>query len=475
MAAEWLTRAEIARSSAELAYRNASRLSERDRRLLEAFLAWRRGAHGEAERRYRAIVGTYPTDVEAWFQLGEIHFHSNPLHGRSVHESMMDFEQVLSFEPNDAPSIIHLTRLAAAEGRLDDLDSLAARFMALNPGGDRTAEVRAVQAFAHGDPVRGDSLLEAIATLSDLSLAEVAWNTAMFSNNLIGAERAARLLTDKGRFTSEVWTTGHSIAAYALLARGRLADAFREIEAVRSYDPSSAIEFEALLSLVPLVPTDGPALRRLRSRVEVVDPAATRSSGNPSFFLNVLDSRHEAIRLYLLGVLSARLGDAPAALGYAADLGNVSPPPESGTLVHDLAAGVRAQTAYAEGRAEDALAALGAIRRDIFYQQALASPYDGGVLERYTQGVVLQDLGRYEESLGWLANLGRTTWLELAYLPAAELHQAEIQEALLRPEKAAEHYARFVEMWREADPELQPRVEEARAALRRLMPDGAEP
>jgi tetratricopeptide (TPR) repeat protein len=32
-------------------------------------------------------------------------------------------------------------------------------------------------------------------------------------------------------------------------------------------------------------------------------------------------------------------------------------------------------------------------------------------------------------------------------------------------EKAAEYYARFVELWQEADPELQPRVE---AAQRRL-------
>ena len=32
-------------------------------------------------------------------------------------------------------------------------------------------------------------------------------------------------------------------------------------------------------------------------------------------------------------------------------------------------------------------------------------------------------------------------------------------------EKAAEHYARFVDLWKDADPELQPRVE---AAQRRI-------
>lgn len=37
--------------------------------------------------------------------------------------------------------------------------------------------------------------------------------------------------------------------------------------------------------------------------------------------------------------------------------------------------------------------------------------------------------------------------------------------------KAAEHYARFVDLWKDADPALQPRVASARAQLERLQPD----
>jgi hypothetical protein len=77
---------------------------------------------------------------------------------------------------------------------------------------------------------------------------------------------------------------------------------------------------------------------------------------------------------------------------------------------------------------------------DIFYQMPMASPYDGQVLERYIRGVLLQEMGRYEEALG-------------------------------DPARAAAQYARFVDMWRDADPELQPIVETARASLRRLVPD----
>ncbi len=40
-----------------------------------------------------------------------------------------------------------------------------------------------------------------------------------------------------------------------------------------------------------------------------------------------------------------------------------------------------------------------------------------------------------------------------------------------RPADAQRHYERFVALWQDADPEYQPLVAEARAALRRLAPD----
>jgi tetratricopeptide (TPR) repeat protein len=36
--------------------------------------------------------------------------------------------------------------------------------------------------------------------------------------------------------------------------------------------------------------------------------------------------------------------------------------------------------------------------------------------------------------------------------------------------KAIEHYAKFIEMWKNADPELQPRVAAARERLKKLTP-----
>jgi tetratricopeptide (TPR) repeat protein len=161
-----------------------------------------------------------------------------------------------------------------------------------------------------------------------------------------------------------------------------------------------------------------------------------------------------------------------AAREYAGQLEAVEPPPEGGSVTFDLAAGLRSMAARAEGDTAGALAALDEIRMDIFYQMAMASPYDGLVLERFERGTLLQELGRYDEAVGWLENLGSVGAAEVAMEPGAALHLAQLYEAMGEPVKAADQTAEFIELWRDADPELQPIVEEARANLRRLVPDG---
>ena len=54
--------------------------------------------------------------------------------------------------------------------------------------------------------------------------------------------------------------------------------------------------------------------------------------------------------------------------------------------------------------------------------------------------------------------------------PLLEERLAQLYEAKGNAEKAAEHYRAFIEIWKNADPELQPRVAEARRRLLKLTP-----
>ncbi len=54
-------------------------------------------------------------------------------------------------------------------------------------------------------------------------------------------------------------------------------------------------------------------------------------------------------------------------------------------------------------------------------------------------------------------------------LPAAYQRLGELHEARDNTEKAVEYYNRFVELWENAEPELQPVVEDVRGRIARLV------
>lgn len=49
------------------------------------------------------------------------------------------------------------------------------------------------------------------------------------------------------------------------------------------------------------------------------------------------------------------------------------------------------------------------------------------------------------------------------------MHLAELYERAGNYDAAARNYARFIELWEEADPELRPRVNEARRRLEGIV------
>jgi serine/threonine-protein kinase len=99
VAAGWANRPGVATAAAKRALTVSDRLTERDRRLLMAYVDFRRGAANSAERQYRALLRDYPDDLEALFQLADVLFHYNPLRGRPRGEARELFDQVLDLDP----------------------------------------------------------------------------------------------------------------------------------------------------------------------------------------------------------------------------------------------------------------------------------------------------------------------------------------------------------------------------------------
>ena len=178
---------DVAREVADRGAEHQERLSPHDRLVFEAQRAWLHGAVERAEALYGTITGTYPEDVEAWFHLGDLLFHSNPLRGRSATEARGPFERVVRLEPGHVAAMVHLTRIAAIEGRRDEMLGLIERILRASPGGDQALAMRALRAWATRD---ASAITEVAAELQQARAITVAIafaDVALYAGNPAGA------------------------------------------------------------------------------------------------------------------------------------------------------------------------------------------------------------------------------------------------------------------------------------------------
>lgn len=442
----------------------ADRLAPRARLLVRAYANSTSGWYDDAEQAYRAVVRTYPDDVEAWMGLGEVLFHTNPMRGRPFLEARPPFERVLALEPDNLSALSHLLRISLREGRASAVDSLVARLDALAPAG-RTTEYHALRAFARGDEAeRGRMLAELRARGDDELLRVTAHRVALFAGDLDGAARILPLLLDHS-LAPDVQAHARIWLAQLEIAHGRWRAGESHLQAAAGLDSALALEQRALLAALPFG-TGGDA------RAAAAEAALARWDGEhtpPASYpwLAVYDGLHGVIREYLLGLLELRRGDESAAERRAVALVQRGGNAEQRELARGLGQSLRAHAAARAGR-PDALARFDAARLRL-PEGLLESQIGSQAYERWGRAELLFRLGQWRQALPWYVSLTETSFIDgLIYDAPAELRQAQIYERLGDRRAAQSHYARFIELWRSADPELQPRVDQARARLHAL-------
>jgi DNA-binding SARP family transcriptional activator/tetratricopeptide (TPR) repeat protein len=445
---------------AAAAARHARRLTPLVRDLLWAYRAYREVKADSAERMYRGIVEGHPDNVEAWLMLGETLFHLNMWRGRPPYEARPAFERVLVLDPTNVHAAIHLARLAAAEGRAGDLDSIARRYFLAHHEAERTIEMRALREFLHGDAA-SRAAVSAAALRSDFAVAMGVFQAAAFyaQDLAVARELAAPIVSSA---TSQYpLLVVRRMATDVALEGGRWGDEPAARLLGRAVDRDWLLETHALIAADPFFPVT-------RSRVAALRDSVAARRSYPMLF-TVGSSAGDAapeMRTYLLGLLSVRLGDRSAASRYASEL-MARGAAVDGTPDLDLAHGLRAEIARGAGNLRGALAELEAF--------AFVPPVRGkrnfahwGNHERFLRAELLHALGRDREALQWYESfLGA---YDLPWIAAAHLRMGEIHEQLGDRERAAFHYGRVAALWHEADPEFQPLVARAGLARSRLGP-----
>ena len=455
-AADRAGRPDLAQASAERALRFGSRLGERERRLIQAQHAWRMGNADSAEQLCRSLVTDYVEDVEAWLLLGEVLVHGNPLRGRSSTEARGALEQVLARDPGNGEALIHLARIAYLQGKTKEVDALLRRLLATGQGAE-VAETRAFRAFALGDRPGQKRVTQLIRADPARVPTITALDAAVKADDLEGSERFGQWLTGPSQ-PPDLQSFGHRLLAQARLTRGQWREARREVDLAARFDPVPALELWSLFASLAFVQLPRGEIEAARDAVRRWDARAEPAT--PYEHTTSHTGLHPYLRLHRLGLLDARLGDTTAALRSARLLDRAGTASLAGRYAHTLAESIRAHVAAIGGRDDEALG-----RIEGAGWEAAASVFVSEAYDRLFRAELLEKLGREDEALGWYGSIAERAAYELVYLAPAHRHQAEIYARRGQRELAAEHYRKFIELWKNADAELQPEVQKAREEL----------
>ncbi len=379
---------DLARETADRGAPHHERLSPHDRLVFAAQRAWLHGMVDQAEALYTTITGSYPDDVEAWFHLGDLLFHSNPLRGRSAVEAREPFERVLRLDPGHVGAMVHLARIAAIAGRTQAMLDLADRVVRASPEGDQALAMRALRAYATRDAAAIAQVDAELQQARAITVAIAFADVALYSDNLPGAQRFARGFLQVAR-SAELRALCHGLLAHLALALEDVEGTQAELAAAEALDPTWGIELRGLFATLPFLATSDAELRAVRDALERWTPADSPPSQFLIFAMH--QDLHPAIRVYLLGLLDLRLGDTASAAEWLEALAELE---VTGPLVRNLTVELDAALAWARGKPAEGLARLERARPELWYQLTVASPFFTLASQRFLRARLLEEVGR---------------------------------------------------------------------------------
>jgi len=391
-------------------------------------------------------VRKYPDDAQSWYLLGEDYQHlgTQALVGRE--DADRAFGKAVELDPSFAPAYIHLIENAFAGGDSARAARLLEKYRQLAPGDRYSAAYAVGFALAFGDSARRARGWADLETLQFPSHLLALWS--LLSGP--GTPRSALLRGELLRFASKRSERFALLAAdlfWARMGRGEIRSALQELE--RRSGPQ---QWKTGM-LYTLHSWDLPVANELLdssvSRVDSSDILQLFSEG-----AYAVDRARWAGHARALSRVRANARTLRAAGDTVkADFGDAA------------ARGLEGYGWWRRGEKEKALELLSVAQRGATGWEANGhrSREVLNALFRRWLGLLLEEVGRPRDALPYFESF---QWYEVD--PLAARDRARLYEKLGELDRAREAYAFFIDNWQHADPELQPKLEEARAALRQL-------
>jgi hypothetical protein len=371
----------------------------------------------------------YPEDPEAWNNLGEALDHFGAFMGRSYEEQLQAFDRAIELDSAYAPAYLHPIDISAKYGP-DAARKYLRLYLALNP---KDQEVRLVERLVDSVPGGAATLPALLSGAPGHSLFAAFNFFCRMPDTLETAIAIARVLA------SHTWSMtpinrpgfGARLLATAMLTRGHLR-AGGEAQPENEY-----LTIFADAAIIGAVPAERAANR---FRKELSTPRATIGAAFPWWA-----SHRDTVSLR-------------TAASHADSIGRANPARRP--LQAYLWASANAYLALVRGDT------TGAIQQFLALPKG-ACPYC--YQDQLTVARLLVDRGRDREA--WPILRGEHASSTLAPFPTSvlwELLRGRVAERIGERELAIRSYSWVTGMWRNADPELQPYVTEAREGLARL-------
>jgi tetratricopeptide (TPR) repeat protein len=198
-------------------------------------------------------------------------------------------------------------------------------------------------------------------------------------------------------------------------------------EAERMSGGGAARTERALAATLPFVDVPRADVESIRRDIESWN-ASEPITGAPS----LASALRPHYRLYLLGLLSARLGEDERAAGYARELEKLATPPQGRSAVAGLVATVRADIVFRRGRFAEALRLLDPANGQLPLEMVYVKPFVNSreysqEFARYLRAEALLALGRTDEAARWMENSFQGSPLEMVYAGPARERIAQLR------------------------------------------------
>ncbi|NIM52820.1 MAG: protein kinase [Gemmatimonadales bacterium] len=370
----------------------------------------------------------YPSDPQVWYELGEARYHHGPYLGMTAQQAYDAFTLAVALDSAFVPAYRHLLELTLLLQGRDAALQVAQQFVARTDSSVFRDAAQVTTALLDPERAMSPSTQQALEELTEEGFFYVWFDIKWWVDSAETNTRVARAW-----FESTESGFGRQSLALALTYHGHLQQAHSVISAQE------------------------PALFVVLARLGGV-PRDTANAVAAAW----LEERNE------FGILNAHRwwaeqGDTASlqrALAYWDSLASAGPP-EAVPRREDVARSGRAYLVLARG---DTLLALRLFEAIPNWPNRFYSYY-----EYFTRARLLSRLGRDREAAYLLDHMPFVRrWSPTTDAIVAALERGRVHERLGNREAAIQAYSMVVDAWRNADPPLQPLVEEARSALARL-------